>query len=87
LVRNIAAVLLTAVLLTGCASVGERPEERGISLVGFDGRTSLPGLTGTVRSMLGMGVDASGCLYREWGEGRVDGRVVLIAGECRAEVD
>jgi hypothetical protein len=87
LMRSWWTAFFSAALLAGCASVGERPEERGLSLLRVDGRAALPGISGTVRAALGMGVDATGCLYREWGEGRVDGRVVLVAGECKAEVE
>ena len=85
--RNWWTAPLAAALLAGCSAVGERPDERGLSLLRVDGRAALPGISGTVRAMLGMGVDAVGCLYREWGPGRVDGRVTLVAGECRAEVE
>ena len=85
--RSMWTTFFAAVFITGCGNIGERPDEAGMSLTYYSGSTGLPGVQGALRAAMGRGLGAEGCIYREWGEFRVQSRVVLVARGCEVLVE
>ena len=78
--------ILLAAALTGCGTTLS-DDDGSILLLRVDGRTGAPGIVGSVRAALGMGIDVDGCYLLVRRALPPEYRVKMRAGECSVEVE